>query len=460
MEITVIVLAAGQGTRMRSAQPKVLHTIGGKPMLEHVVTAAREAFTRIDHHLSSVRVVIGHGASYVKKALTHHDVRWIEQKEQLGTGHAVKQAFSDPVTADIVLVLYGDVPLIRPETLQTLVNTCGGSYLSLLTTHTATPHGYGRIVRNHRHQIQAIIEEKDASAEQKKINEINTGIMAVPAKYLKPWLDALGNNNTQKEYYLTDIIAMAAEQGVSIKGVSPVTEAEVLGINNRQQQAQIEREYQRLQAEQLMSNGVTLLDPARVDVRGQLKTGQDVTIDCNCIFEGNVTLGDNVSVGAGCILRNTTIAANCQIAPYSLIDDSHLNRHCHIGPFARLRPGTKLEESVKIGNFVETKKAVIGAGTKVNHLSYIGDATLGMNVNVGAGAITCNYDGVNKYKTTIGDNAFIGSNTALVAPVQIDASATVGAGSTITDHVADGQLAIARNKQQNIDDWTRPVKKK
>lgn len=457
MNIAVVILAAGQGTRMRSTHPKVLHSIGGKPMLEHVITATCSAIP--DLPVSAMHVVIGHGADQVKSAFQSDIAHWVMQSKQLGTGHAVKEAAPACKGADIVLVLYGDVPLIRPETLNALISASQGKKLALLTVQTEEPYGYGRIIRNADNEIKAIVEEKDATPTQKAIKEINTGIMAIPGNYLEKWLHALKNDNTQGEFYLTDVVELAAAEGVPVTHTHPSGVTEVLGVNNRRQQAQLEREYQRFQCEQLMDAGVTLLDPSRTDIRGQLEAGQDVIIDTNCIFEGTVSLGNNVTIGSGCIIRNTSICDNTQVAAYSLIDDSQIDSHCTIGPFARLRPGTHLKKSAKIGNFVETKKAQIGEGSKVNHLSYVGDAEVGQNVNIGAGTVTCNYDGVNKYKTIIKDNAFVGSNTALVAPVSVGMTATIGAGSTITGNIDNEQLAVARSRQRNIDGWQRPVKK-
>ena len=426
-------------------------------MLEHVITATYASFPNLSS--TSIHVVVGHGADQVKAAFPSNPEHWVTQSQQLGTGHAMKEAMPACRDADVVLVLYGDVPLIRPETLQTLIEASQGEKLALLTVKAKKPDGYGRIIRNDANEIKAIIEEKDASEAQKAINEVNTGIMAIPGHYLEKWLESLTNNNAQNEYYLTDIVAMAALQGVPITHTHPSNETEVSGINNRHQQAQIEREYQQLQCEQLMKAGVTFLDPSRTDIRGTLKTGQDVTIDTNCIFEGNVTLGNNVTVGTGCVIRHASIGDNTQIAPYSLIDESRVSHQCNIGPFARLRPGTVLEASTKIGNFVETKQAKIGKGSKINHLSYVGDAEVGQSVNIGAGTVTCNYDGVAKYTTRIHDNAFIGSNTSLVAPVTVGIQATIGAGSTITANVNDEELAVARGRQRNITHWRRPIKK-
>ncbi len=455
MNIHVVVLAAGQGSRMKSTLPKVLHPIAGCSMLEHVLNAS----TPLLDGDQPPHVVIGHGAELVQERLAHRSINWVEQKQQLGTGHAVKQAATACDGADVVLVLYGDVPMIRASTLQAMVATCDGHNLALLTVELSNPSGYGRIVRDNTGAIQAIVEDKDATPEQRKITETNTGIMAIPGRRLQSWLNSLSNNNAQGEYYLTDIVAMAVAEGTPVVAVHPGSEMEVQGVNNRMQQAQLERLLQLRNAQRLMDDGVTLFDPARLDVRGQLTCGHDVVIDINCIFEGNVTLGDGVEVGPNCVIKNADIGAGTIIKANSVIEDSSVAESCDIGPYARLRPGTRLENKAKIGNFVETKKAHIQAGSKVNHLSYIGDATVGEQVNIGAGTITCNYDGVNKHKTTIADGAFIGSNTALVAPVSVGKDALVGAGSTVTNHVPDGHLAVARGRQRNIADWKKPVKK-
>ncbi len=453
MDIHVITLAAGQGSRMKSALPKVLHPIAGRPMLEWVLDASSAVLNQVRPH-----VVIGHGAEQIRERMAHLDVNWIEQTEQLGTGHAVMQAAPACEGADVVLVLYGDVPLIQASTLQALIAKSGGTKLALLTVVLDNPAGYGRIVRDDDGAIQAIVEDKDATPEQKAINETNTGIMAIPGAYLHQWLSQLTNDNAQGEYYLTDIVAMAVNGGIPVVAAHPESEMEVQGVNDRKQQAQLERLLQQRTADQLMNDGVTLMDPARLDVRGQLVCGHDVVIDINCIFEGDVRLGDGVSVGPNCVIKNAVIEAGTVIKANSVIEDSRVGELCDIGPYARLRPGTQLEKQAKIGNFVETKKAHIGVGSKVNHLSYIGDATVGEGVNIGAGTITCNYDGVNKFKTTIGDGAFIGSNSALVAPVNVGNGAVVGAGSTLTQNVPDEHLGIARGRQRNIAGWKKPAK--
>lgn len=451
--LDILVLAAGKGTRMRSDLPKVLHPIGGKPLVQHVVDTARQVGGE------QILIIVGHGAEKVEERMAADDVKFVLQAQQLGTGHAVQQALPQLRVDATVLILYGDVPLTRAETLQKLIAGVNEKQMALLTVNMQNPTGYGRIVRDMFGAVQAIVEHKDATDEQKKISEINTGIMAVKAKHLQQWLPQLKNNNAQGEYYLTDIIAMAKQSGVSIQVEQPDAVEEVEGINNRQQQAALERYYQKQKANELMVTGVTLLDPARIDIRGNLTVGRDVVIDVNAVFEGDVTLGDGVVIDANCVIINSSIGKGTHIKAFSHIEESSLAENCDIGPYARLRPGTQLADEVKIGNFVETKKAVIAKASKVNHLSYIGDARIGQNVNVGAGTITCNYDGVNKFKTEIGDNAFIGSNSALVAPVAIGAGATVGAGSVITKNVEPEELAIARGQQRNVQGWKRPTKK-
>ncbi|ACE83029.1 bifunctional UDP-N-acetylglucosamine diphosphorylase/glucosamine-1-phosphate N-acetyltransferase GlmU [Cellvibrio japonicus] len=451
--LDILILAAGKGTRMRSDLPKVLHPIGGKPLVQHVVDTARQVGGE------QLLLIVGHGAEQVEQRMAAPDVKFVVQAQQLGTGHAVQQALPHLRPEATVLILYGDVPLTRAATLQKLVAGVTDQQMALLTVDLPDPSGYGRIVRDTSGAVVAIVEHKDASDEQRLICEINTGIMAVKARHLQQWLPRLGNNNAQGEYYLTDIIAMAKADGVAIHVEQPGAIQEVEGINNRQQQATLERYYQQQQARALMDAGVTLLDPARFDCRGNLSAGRDVVIDINCVIEGEVVLGDGVVIEPNCIIINSKIGNNTHIKAFSHIEDAVIAADCDIGPYARLRPGTNLADAVKIGNFVETKKAVIAKGSKVNHLSYIGDARVGSGVNVGAGTITCNYDGVNKFKTEIGDNAFIGSNSALVAPVNIGAGATVGAGSVITRDVDAAELAVARGKQRNIQGWERPTRK-
>lgn len=448
----VVILAAGQGSRMKSALPKVLHPVAGRPMLHHVIATAKQLGAE------KIHTVIGHGADRVRETTSEASVNWVTQSEQLGTGHAVAQALPDLPDDARVLVLYGDVPLTRHKTLERLVGTLDDKTLGLLTVTMDDPRGYGRIVRNPEGKVVSIIEQKDASAEQQQIREVNTGILAVSAKHLKTWLPALSNSNAQGEYYLTDIIAMAVEQGLNVSVSQPRDPYEVQGVNNRLQLAELERWFQRREADRLMTEGATLADPARIDVRGELTIGNDLWIDVNVVFEGRVTLGSNVSIGPGCVIRDATISEGADIKANSVIEGAMIGANAQIGPFARIRPGTELAANTKVGNFVETKKAVVGEGSKINHLSYVGDASLGRNVNVGAGTITCNYDGVNKYRTVIGDGVFVGSNTSLVAPVTVAADATIGAGSTITRDVADSELAVARGRQRNISGWEKPKK--
>ncbi|MEX2475843.1 bifunctional UDP-N-acetylglucosamine diphosphorylase/glucosamine-1-phosphate N-acetyltransferase GlmU [Marinobacter sp.] len=449
----VVILAAGQGSRMKSALPKVLHAVAGRPMLHHVIATARQLGA------AQIHAVIGHGAEQVKAATANQPVNWVLQQEQLGTGHAVDQALPDLPDDARVLVLYGDVPLTSAATLEALVSTINNDTLGLLTVTLDDPQGYGRILRDDEGKVTAIVEQKDASASQLQIREVNTGILAVSARRLKAWLPQLSNRNAQGEYYLTDIIAMAVDHGMQVSVSQPANAFEVQGVNNRLQLAELERWYQRREADRLMTEGATLADPARVDVRGNLTIGNDILIDVNVVFEGDVELGDGVSIGPGCVIRDAKIAAGADIKAHSVIEGADIGSCAQIGPFARLRPGTRLAADTKVGNFVETKKAVVGEGSKINHLSYVGDASLGRNVNVGAGTITCNYDGVNKHQTVIGDGVFVGSNTSLVAPVTLAEGATIGAGSTITRDVSDRELAVARGRQRNIADWDRPVKK-
>lgn len=452
MTVEVIILAAGQGTRMRSKLPKVLHCVAGKPMLGHVIDTARQLSS------DSIHVVIGHGATQVKEHFAQESVNWVTQEKQLGTGHAVAQAMPDIADSSTVLIAYGDVPLVTAETLGALLSSCNENTLSLLTVKLNDPTGYGRIVRVDG-KVTEIVEQKDAQAEQLLIQEVNTGILAVPASKLKQWLPSLSADNAQQEYYLTDIIAMAVADGMTVAAHHPGAAMEVEGANNRAQVATLERFYQSQQAEKLMADGASIADPARIDIRGDVSVGSDVFIDINCVFIGSVTLADDVTIGPNCVIENSTIGAGSVIKANSVLEQATVASHCDIGPYARLRPGTVLANRAKIGNFVETKKANIGEGSKVNHLSYVGDSEVGNNVNIGAGTITCNYDGANKSQTIIGDNVFVGSNSALVAPVKIADNATVGAGSTITGDVQAQQLSIARSKQRNIDNWKRPTKK-
>lgn len=451
--LDIVILAAGKGTRMRSALPKVLHPIASKPLVSHVIDTADALSDR------PINIVVGHGADHVKNALKNNAaLHFVEQTQQLGTGHAVSQALPYLADDSIVLILYGDVPLITQATLEKLSAVVSDTTMGLLTVKLANPSGYGRIIRDAEGAVTAIVEQKDASADELCINEVNTGIMAVNAKHLKSWLPQLSNNNAQGEYYLTDIVAMARSENVAVATEHPANEWEVLGVNDRRQQAQLERIYQSTIAEQLLVDGVTLIDPSRFDCRGVLNAGHDVTIDVNCIFKGAVTIGDNVLIGANCVIENTTIASGSVIKDNCILENASVGECCTVGPFARLRPGTILSSKAKIGNFVETKNATIGTGSKVNHLSYVGDASLGEAVNIGAGTITCNYDGVNKHQTTIGDNVFVGSNTALVAPVELEDGCTVGAGSTITKSVEKNTLSLTRAIQKTHPSWTRPEK--
>lgn len=452
MTLSTVILAAGKGTRMRSKLPKVLHPVAGRPMVQHVIDNAKALGARETH------LVYGHGGEQLKEQLAHNEINWVLQAEQLGTGHAVavaKEHFADDET---ILILYGDVPLTKQDTLQRLLDVTPKRGLAVLTVVLENPMGYGRMIRENG-KLVGIVEQKDATPEQLNIKEINTGIMAVNGGLLKSWLGKLSNNNAQGEYYLTDIVAMAHAEGVEITSAHPEHPMEVEGANNRVQLAALERAYQVWQAETLMLNGATLADPSRVDVRGTVVTGEDVHIDVNVIFEGHVELGNDVVIGPNCVLKNCKIADGTVVKANTMIEDAIVGAKCTLGPFARLRPGAVMEEDSHVGNFVEMKKTRLGKGSKANHLTYLGDTEVGEKVNIGAGTITCNYDGVNKSKTIIGDNAFIGSNSSLVAPVEIGAMATVGAGSVITAKVDDNQLAVARTKQRNLDGWQRPTKK-
>ena len=451
--LEVVILAAGKGTRMFSDTPKVLHRIAGKPMLQHVVESAHRLQARRIH------LVVGFEGQKIRDALAGQELHWINQDQQLGTGHAVMQALPAIDDESTILVLYGDVPLISTDTLASLIARTAHGALAVLTLISPDPTGLGRIIRDaHGHPI-AIVEEKDANAEQKLITETNSGILAGPARQLREWISQLETNNAQGEYYLTDVIEMAVADGAHVTTLTVKDPMEVQGVNNRLQLAELERHYQELRARELLLSGVTLADPARFDLRGELHCGKDVEIDINVIIEGKVTLGNRVVIGPNVYIRNATIGDDTYILANSHVDHVEIADNCTVGPYARLRPGTVLNTGSRIGNFVETKKAKIGAGSKVNHLSYIGDATIGKNVNVGAGTITCNYDGINKFETRIDDNVFVGSNTALVAPVALGENVTIGAGSTITGDVPSGNLAVARGRQRNIDSWKRPVKK-
>ncbi|AWL13377.1 UDP-N-acetylglucosamine diphosphorylase [Saliniradius amylolyticus] len=452
MSFSVIILAAGKGTRMKSNLPKVLHAIAGKPMVQHII----DTVTGLG--AENIHLVYGHGGDQLRAHLGGNNLNWCEQAEQLGTGHAAQQAVDHIRDQEDVLILVGDAPLIRPQTLEALKAVKASSDLALLTVHLDDPTGMGRIIRD-GNNITAIVEHKDATEAQRQITEINTGIMMMNGADLKRWLGNLSNDNAQGEYYLTDVIAMAAAEGKTIQAAHPETPVEVEGVNNRVQLARLERAFQQRQADTLMMQGVSLADPTRFDLRGQLTTGQDVNIDVNVVIEGNVSLGNNVSIGPNCVLKDCRIEDGAIIEANSILEQAQVGPECQVGPFARLRPNAELKHKAKVGNFVEVKKAIVGEGAKVNHLTYIGDADIGAGVNVGAGTITCNYDGVNKFRTVIKDGAFIGSNTSLVAPVTVGQNATVGAGSTVTKDVEDEELAVARGKQRNIQGWERPAKK-
>lgn len=453
MSLEIVILAAGQGTRMRSALPKVLHPVAGKTMLGHVIDRARELAPQRIH------VVIGHGAETVKQRLAADDLNFVVQQERLGTGHAVAQALPH-LSAERVLILYGDVPLIETSTLERLLEQVNAQQLALLTVELADPTGYGRILRDNRGEVYAIVEHKDADATQKAIREGNTGILAVPGERLGEWLGRLSNSNAQGEYYLTDVIAMAVSDGLRVATAQPDDAMEVQGANDRKQLADLERHYQWRAAQALMTQGVTLLDPTRFDLRGQVQTGRDVTIDINVILSGTVVIEDNVEIGPNCVIHNSTLKRGAVIKANSHLDGAVVGEGADVGPFARLRPGSVLEARVHVGNFVELKNAHLNEGSKAGHLSYLGDAVLGKNCNVGAGTITCNYDGANKYRTEIGDDVFIGSNSSLVAPVTLGDGATTAAGSTITENVPAQTLALGRARQVNKPDWQRPLKKK
>ncbi len=452
MSLSVVILAAGKGTRMRSALPKVLHPIADKAMVSHVIESARQL------NASNIYLVYGFGGDILKAQITGDDLTFVEQNEQLGTGHAVDQASPFLSDDENVLVLYGDVPLTKVSTLTRLLEAKPEQGMALLSVHLANPTGYGRIVRENGHVV-GIIEQKDANAEQLAINEANTGILFANGGDLKRWLANLSNDNAQGEYYLTDIIASAHHEGKVIATAHPDSEIEVEGANNRVQLAALERAYQQRQAEELMLAGATLKDPSRIDIRGQVSVGQEVVIDVNCIFEGQVSLADEVKVGANCILINSTIGKGAVIKPNSIIENSVIGENCSLGPFARIRPGTEMQADSHVGNFVEMKNTLMKTGAKAGHLSYLGDSEIGEKTNIGAGTITCNYDGVNKSQTIIDDNAFIGSNSSLIAPIYIGSTATIGAGSVIAKDVENGELAVARGKQRNIKNWQRPTKK-
>ena len=451
MALNVVILAAGKGTRMKSSLPKVLHKVAERPMVQHVIDTANSLGA------ASINLVYGYGADQLKAGLGEQPLHWVLQAEQLGTGHAVQQAIPQIADEDTVLILYGDVPLTRKETLEQLLATRDANGLAILTVILANPTGYGRIVRENG-KVVGIVEQKDATPAQLLINEVNSGIMAVPGQKLKAWLAGLQNNNAQGEFYLTDIVAMAAAEGVVITTAHPQNPIETEGANNRVQLAQLERAYQLRKAEELMLNGANLRDPARIDVRGEVQVGSDVMIDVNVIFEGKVVLGDGVSIGANCILKDVVIGANSEIKPNTMVESSTIGADCSVGPYARIRPDSVLANDSHVGNFVELKKTVLGEGSKANHLTYLGDAVIGSKVNVGAGTITCNYDGANKFQTTIEDGVFVGSNSSLVAPITLGKNSTVGAGSVVTQSVGEDELVVARTKQRHITGWKRPVK--
>ncbi len=451
MSTSVIILAAGKGTRMRSHLPKVLQPLAGRPLLGHVIETAKKL------QAENIITIYGHGGQLVQDAFVEEKIQWVEQAEQLGTGHAVQMTLPVLPKEGISLILYGDVPLVRQQTLEQLLEASRETGIGMITLTVENPAGYGRIVRESG-KIQAIVEHKDASDEQRLINEINTGIYCVSNAKLHQWLPQLSNDNVQGEYYLTDIVAMAVADGLEIASIQPELAFEVEGVNDRLQLSTLERDFQQQQAKDLMQQGVHLIDPSRFDLRGTLKAGQDVRIDINVIIEGDCELGDFVEIGAGCVLKNTKIAAGTKVQPYSVFENAVVGENTQIGPFARLRPGAKLGNDVHIGNFVEVKNTSIGTGSKANHFTYLGDAEVGENSNIGAGTITCNYDGANKHKTIIGNEAFVGSNSSLVAPVRIGNGATVGAGSVITRDVEDYSLAFERAKQLSKENYQRPQK--
>ena len=451
--MNIVILAAGPGKRMHSSTPKVLHRLAGRAMLTYVFDTAKQLSPEV------ICIVYGHGGERVRQAVDENDVVWVMQEPQLGTGHAVMQAAPHLDERWPTLVLYGDVPLIRAETLKRLVQATGKG-LGLLTATLDGPSGYGRILRNGK-KVVGIVEEKDANSRQRALREINTGIVVAPTKKLKSWLAKLQNNNAQKEYYLTDIVALATKERVPVTAIQADTAWEALGVNSRAQLAELERVYQRKLAASLLEQGVALADPSRCDVRGSLACGRDVAIDVNCVFEGEVKLGDGVSVGANCVLKDVTVGPGTRVEPFCHLENADIGADCRIGPYARIRPGTRtrLADGVHIGNFVEVKASSIGAGSKANHLSYIGDSEVGRNVNVGAGTIVCNYDGANKHRTVIEDDVFIGSDTQLIAPVRVGRGATLGAGTTLTKDAPAGELTLSRVKQVSIPGWERPVKK-
>jgi len=454
MPLSVVILAAGQGKRMASDLPKMLQPLAGRPLLGHVIDTARSLKP------AAIHVVHGHDAERVREAFPATDIHWVLQAEQKGTGHAVMQAMPDIPDGHTVLVLYGDVPLVRRVALEDLVARSGPKALALLSAMLPDPTGYGRVIRDKAGRAARIVEERDASDPERAIAEINTGLLAAPAGKLRVWLTALKADNAQSEYYLTDCVGAAVADGFAVEAVIVDTAAEVLGVNDKVQLAEVETAHRRTKAGELMRAGVTIIDPARIDIRGDVQCGRDVELDVNVILTGKVRLGDRVKVGPGCVLRDCEIGADTEIKSNSVIEGAVTGARCVVGPFARLRPGTKLADAVHVGNFVEIKNSEVGAGSKANHLSYIGDTTVGSQVNVGAGTVTCNYDGADKHRTTIGDGAFIGSGTMLVAPVSVGEQATIGAGSTITKPAPAGKLTVERSRQQTIENWKRPEKKR
>jgi len=451
VKINVVILAAGQGTRMRSALPKVLQPLAGRPMLAHVLATA----AALEPH--KLCVVHGHGGQQVRAAFADRPIDWVQQEPQLGTGHAVQQALPQLDSDAVALILYGDVPLVQQTTVERLTQAAAGGP-AILTVVENDPAGYGRIVRDADGAVAAIVEEQDATPEQRALREVNTGLMAVPVRQLGPWLKALQADNAQQEYYLTDIVASAVASGVPVTAVAAAAPVEVMGINDKAQLAAAERAMQQRAASVLMHHGVTLADPARFDLRGTLTAGSDVTIDINVVFSGEVTLGDQVTIGPNCTISNSTIGPGSTIKANSVLEGATVGALCEVGPFARLRPQAELHDGARVGNFVELKNAVLGAGSKANHLTYLGDATIGSEVNVGCGTITCNYDGANKHRTVIGDGAFIGSGVELVAPVEVGAGATIGAGSTLGKDAPAGELTLERARQRTVSGWQRPQK--
>jgi bifunctional UDP-N-acetylglucosamine pyrophosphorylase/glucosamine-1-phosphate N-acetyltransferase len=454
MGLHIIILAAGKGTRMHSDLPKVLHKVAGLPMLAQVIKCAQKISPQAIH------VVVGHGSEQVKEAINDDTINWCLQKEQFGTGHAVQQTFANLKDEQNVLVLYGDVPLLTHETLQQLTNELSQHDLVILSAKLDDPTGYGRIVRDKKNKVQQIVEQKDADDNTLSIKEVNSGILATRTNLLKQWISKIDNENAQQEFYLTDCIELAVKGKHNVEALVCNNADEILGINSKSQLAEVERIYQRRIAENLMAEGATLMDPSRIDVRGELHLGKNVEIDVNSVFEGSNTLGDGVVVGVNAVIINSTIEAGTHIHANCHIENATIGRNCELGPFARLRPETKLDNNVKVGNFVEIKKSKVKAGSKISHLSYIGDCELGKDVNIGAGTITCNYDGANKHRTIIGDNVFVGSDTQFIAPVKVGDGATIGAGSTITKDTPKNKLTLARNKQVTIDNWQRPKKNK